>query len=182
MSRAGSRGSEIRWTGDNRLVAACRDEWQFLTDPLRVGEDLGYWRAENTGGNWQAIKTSSSSWSNQGLRYYKGLAWYRQTVEIPAEFKGRRIFLWCGGADEKAKVRVNGTPIGISHGASFYPFEMDATEAVRVCQPNVVVATLNERVNELGTGGIVAPIIFYAPAKGKDAQLDNSRPLGRTFP
>ncbi len=176
-------GGFQRVTDGNRLVAACRDQWQFLIDPQRIGEDLGYWRAENTGGNWQPIKTSSSSWSNQGLRYYKGLAWYRQNVEVPAEFKGGRIFLWCGGVDEKAKVWVNGTPIGISHGASFYPFEMDATAAIRAGASNVItVAVLNERVNELGTGGIVAPVILYAPAKGKDAELENTRPLGSTFP
>ncbi len=178
-----TEGGFQRVTDGNRLVAACRDQWRFLTDPQRVGEDLGFWRRENTGGNWQPIKTSSSSWSNQGLRYYKGLSWYRQTVDIPAEFKGQRIFFWCGGVDEKAKVWVNGIPIGISHGASFYPFEMDTTDAIRAGESNVVViGVLNERVNELGTGGIVAPVILYAPAKGKDAELENSRPLGETFP
>jgi hypothetical protein len=172
-----------RVTGGNRLVAACQDQWRFLIDPLRVGEDLGYWRSKTDGGNWQQIKTSSSSWSNQGLRYYKGLAWYRQTVDVPAEFKGDRVFLWCGGVDEKAKVWVNDVPVGISHEASFYPFELDVTEAIQAGRPNtVVMAVLNERVNELGTGGIVAPVILYAPAEGKDAQLDNSRPLGETFP
>ena len=53
-------------------------------------------------------RTSSSSWSNQGLRYYKGLAWYRQTLDVPKEFVDQRVFLWCGGVDEKAKVWVNG--------------------------------------------------------------------------
>jgi hypothetical protein len=37
-------------------------------------------------------------------------------------------------------------------------------------------------VNELGTGGIVAPVILYAPAAGADARLENLRPLGETFP
>lgn len=172
-----------RVTGGNKLVAAARDEWEFQIDPQRVGEAIGLWRAEVRGGNWQTIKTSSSSWSNQGLRYYKGLAWYRQTVDVPAEFKGQRLFLWCGGVDEKTKVWVNGKPIGISPGAAFYPFELDATEAVRAGGKNVITfCVLNEVVNELGTGGIVAPVILYAPAAGKDAKLENLRPLGETFP
>jgi hypothetical protein len=172
-----------RVTGGNRLVAAARDEWDFLLDPPRVGEAIGLWRADLRGGNWQRIKTSSSSWSNQGLRYYKGLAWYRQAVEVPAEFQGRRVFLWCGGVDEKAKVWVNGVPVGVSHGAAFAPFEMDATAAVKAGGRNVLTfCVANEAVNELGTGGIVAPVILYAPAAGKDAQLENVRPLGETFP
>lgn len=172
-----------RVTGGNQLVAATADEWDFLMDPPRLGEVIGLWREEVRGGNWQKLKTSSSSWSNQGLRYYKGLAWYRQTVEVPAEYKGRRLFLWCGGVDEKAKVWVNGKPIGVSPGAAFYPFEMDATEAVRAGAKNsITFCVLNDVVNELGTGGIVAPVFLYAPAGGKDAKLENLRPLAETFP
>lgn len=172
-----------RVTGGNRVIAAAADEWDFLIDPSRVGETIGLWREEVRGGNWQKIKTSSSSWSNQGLRYYKGLAWYRQTVDVPATFKDQRIFLWCGGVDEKAKVWVNGKPIGISPGAAFSPFEMDATDAVRAGGKNAVTfCVANEVVNELGTGGIVAPVILYAPAAGKDAKPENIRPLAETFP
>jgi hypothetical protein len=172
-----------RITGGNRLVAVAGDEWQFLIDPPRVGESIGLWRPELTGGQWQTVKTSSSSWSNQGLRYYKGLAWYRQTLAVPADFKGQRLFLWCGGVDEKAKVWLNGRELGVSPGAAFYPFELDATEAAKPGEPNVlVVAVINDVVNELGTGGLVAPVMLYAPAKGQDAQLENLRPLGETFP
>ena len=41
----------------------------------------------------------------------------------------------------------------------------------------------NEIVNEIGTGGIVAPVILYAPAAGKEAKLDNGKySLQDTFP
>ncbi len=171
-----------RVTGGNVLVASAKDEWEFLIDPPRVGEAIGLWKVGNAGGNWQTIKTSSSSWSNQGFRYYKGLAWYRQTVEVPKEFVGKRLFLWCGGVDEKAKVWVNGKPVGISPGAAFYPFELDATDMVKAGKNEIVFAVMNDVVNELGTGGIVAPVILYAPVGGKEAKLENLRPLAETFP
>ncbi len=169
-----------RASGGNRLAALCADRWEFLLDPARVGETLGWWRADLRGGNWQPL-LASVSWSGQGLRYYQGLAWYRQTVRIPAEYAGRRLFLWCGGVDETAKVWLNGQAIGISHGAAFYPFELDATPAVRAGQDNqIVFCVANEQVNELGTGGIVAPVLLYAPAA--EATLDNVRDLKPTFP
>jgi hypothetical protein len=171
-----------RVTGGNDLAAAAADEWEFLIDPPKVGEAIGLWRPENRGGNWQKIKTSSSSWSNQGLRYYKGLAWYRQTVQMPEKFAGKRIFLWCGGVDEKAKIWVNGKMVGISPGAALSPFEVDATDAIKPGANVIVMAVNNDVVNELGTGGIVAPVMLYAPAAGKDAKLENVRPLGETFP
>jgi hypothetical protein len=181
--RPATEGGYARVTGGNKLAAAANDEWDFLIDPARLGEDTGWWRADLTGGNWQRLKTSSASWSDQGLRYYKGLAWYRQTLDVPKEFEGKRLFLWCGGVDEKAKVWVNGKPIGISPGAASYPFEMDATPAIQPGRNVVVFCVANEVVNELGTGGLVAPVFLYAPAAGQDAQLDNGKfSLKETFP
>jgi len=170
-----------RVTGGNELIAAAEDEWAFQIDPARAGEDIGLWRPEITGGNWQRIKTSSSSWSNQGLRYFKGLAWYRQTLTVPARFIGKRIFLWCGGVDETAKVWVNGQVAGISPGAAFYPFEMDVTELVREGPNVIVLCVANLVVNELGTGGLVAPLLLYAPTD-PEAKPENIRDLKPTFP
>jgi hypothetical protein len=171
-----------RVTGGNQLVAAAQDEWQFQIDPQGIGEEIGLWRQDLRGGNWQTLKTSSSSWSDQGLRYYKGLAWYRQEVEVPANALRERTFFWCGAADELAKVWINGQPIGISHGSAMSPFELDATPAVRPGKNVIVVCVSNMVVNELGTGGILAPVMLYAPKGGKDAQLQNVRDLKPTFP
>ncbi|MCX8037097.1 MAG: hypothetical protein N3D11_08655 [Candidatus Sumerlaeia bacterium] len=122
-------------------------------------------------------------WSDHILRYSKGLAWYRQTVHIPAEAAGRRVFLWFGAIDEAAKVWVNGKPVGISPKSVFKPFEIDATEAIEAGKPNMVaVCVANQTLNELGTGGIMGPVMFYLPAAGKDAKLENAKPLGTVFP
>jgi beta-galactosidase/beta-glucuronidase len=104
-------------------------------------------------------------------------------VDVPQAAQGKRVFLWCGGVDEKAKVWLNGKEIGISPGASFTPFEMDATDAVIAGKPNLItMCVANDAVNELGTGGLVAPVMLYAPAAGKEAKLENLRPLQETFP
>jgi len=153
-----------RTTNGNELIVGLDDTWQFQIDPAGVGEAIGWWRPETSGGNWQRIRTSTASWSDQGLRYYKGLAWYRQKVEIPARYAGRRIFLWIGGVDEQAKVWLNGKLLGTSPKGCFVPFEFDATEAARTGGPNtVVVGVTNVVLNELGTGGITGPVMFYAP-------------------
>ncbi len=172
-----------RVTGGNEFVAGLNDQWSFSLDPQGMGEFMGLERPDLTGANWQNILTSSKSWSDQGLRYYKGEAWYKQTIEIPAKFAGKRIFLWVGGVDEKAKVFLNGKSIGISGGGAFVPFEVDATDAIQPGKQNTVAIRIsNTTVNELGTGGITAPVMFYAPKDGKDAKLENIRVLGSTFP
>ncbi len=150
-------------TGKNVFVAGLPDEWDFLIDPESLGEELGYYRTGRIGGNWIKIKTKTFSWSDQGLRYYKGDAWYRTSVIIPETFKGKKIFIWFGGVDELAKVWINGNLIGTSHGRPFVPFEFEATDFVQFGKENFVsVKIVNKRLNELGTGGITAPVMFYA--------------------
>lgn len=166
----------------NRLVVPLLDEWDFLLDPQRIGESLHYERADLTGGNWQKIPTSSTTWSDEGLRYYKGLSWYRQTVDVPEDFDGQRVFLWFGGVDESARVWVNGLLIGTSPSSAFTPFELDATPALKPGKNVVTVCVANLQTNELGTGGITSPAFFYAPAKGAAAELENLKPLRNTFP
>ncbi len=112
---------------------------------------------------WQRVRTSTITWDTLGLRYYKERpAWYRQLVQIPREAEGADLYLWFGGVDDWAKVWVNGVEIGTGAGA-FRPFEFDATEAVRFGERNlVVVKVINRGLSELGTGGIMAPVMFYA--------------------
>ncbi len=141
------------------------------------------WDPAYTGGSWQTIKPCTESWSGLGLRYYKGLAWYRQTVDVPAEGQGKRVFLWVGAIDEMAKVWLNGKLVGISPRITFKPFELDVTEMVEPGKPNTLVLCVsNERLDELGTGGIMGPVMLYMPAAGKDAKLENIEEPGKVFP
>lgn len=162
-----------RTVDEGALVKGLDDEWDFLIDPAAIGEIAGYDRPGALGGNWQPMKTSSRSWSDQGFHYYKGQAWYRQTVIIPAGFEGRPIYLWFGGVDNAAKVWVNGELLGTNreplHGlpgvaGTFRPFDFLATGAIRFGGENTVsVKVTNDRLAELGTGGIVAPVMFWSP-------------------
>ena len=154
-------------------VAETPDVWDFLIDPSDAGESLRWFRDGRIGGNWQPLRTKTASWSDQGLHYYKGLAWYRTEVPIPEDFRGRRILLWFGGVDEHATVWLNGQLLGTSdhpgHGLPpmpgvFKPFDLDATDVVRFGESNfLAVKITNVRLNELGTGGITAPVLFWSP-------------------
>jgi hypothetical protein len=144
------------------LVMGLDETWDFLIDPDAVGESLGYFRQDLTGGNWQPLHTSSRSWGDQGLQYYKGRAWYRTQVDLPATATDTPLLLSFGGVDEVARVWLNGEFLGASEVGAFRPFELDATTAARAGASNTVVVEItNETLNELGTGGITAPVFFY---------------------
>jgi len=50
---------------------------------------------------------------------------------------------------------------------TFKPFDLDVTPAVRFGKPNTVAIKItNSELNEIGPGGIVAPVMFWAEATG----------------
>ena len=157
------------------LVKGLPDEWEFLIDPVEIGEIAGYYRPGELGGNWQPLKTTSLSWSDQGMHYYKGVAWYRISVTIPEGFEDRPMYLWLGGVDRVAHVWINGQYVGSSQApeeglpgapGTFRPVDMPATNAVRHGQENWVTVMIEsrDRLAELGTGGLIAPVMFWSPS------------------
>ena len=172
-----------RTSDGNELVAKFPDQWQFILDPNDAGEWFEWYLPEVTGGNWQTLNTYSKSWGDQGLYYYKGVAWYRTEVDVPARFKGRKIMMWFGAVDEAVQVWVNGKLISYEYvkknrktgevilretrnvlSGSWRPLELEVTDAIEFGKTNTfVVKAINKALNELGTGGIMKVVVLYAP-------------------
>ena len=152
--------------GENEFVLQLPDEWRFMLDPYQGGEQLGLWKPSLGNKPWRTIRTYSQSWSNQGLRYYKGDAWYRTTFDVPAEYEGKQLTLWFSGVDNNLTVWINGTEIEMTKkGASPIgrPWEFDATDAIKFDGENVIAIRVNnDRLREIGTGGLTGPAMIYA--------------------
>ncbi|MFP4029493.1 MAG: DUF4838 domain-containing protein [Candidatus Brocadiia bacterium] len=145
------------------------DEWLFIIDPYSGGVDLGLWKEKVDEQPWHRIRTYSRSWSNQGLRYYMGDSWYRTRFNVPAKYKDRPLMLWLGGVDNDARVWVNGTELKqVKRGASPIgrPWVYDMAQTVRFGSKNtIVIRVRNNRLRELGTGGLTGPAMIYASNK-----------------
>ncbi|MEO5774203.1 MAG: glycoside hydrolase family 2 TIM barrel-domain containing protein [Sphingomicrobium sp.] len=64
------------------------------------------------------------------MRYYQGLVWYQRTFVAAKPKPGTRIFLRFGAADYRARVYLNGQPVG-EHVGGFTPFAFDVTKLLR---------------------------------------------------
>ena len=149
----------------NKIVAKLPDQWFFMIDPLNGCEDLGFYKPSLGTNNWLPMKTFSQSWSNQGLRYYRGEAWYRTSVRVDEKFKGETIHLWLGGIDSTAESWINGEKLKcLAKGSAPIgkPWIFDSTDAIRFGQENIIVVKISNRaVSELGTGGITGPAMLW---------------------
>ena len=64
--------------------------------------------------------------------------WYRRSVELPAEFAGKRILLHFGAVDQEATVWVNSLQVA-HHIGGYLPFEADITDAIEGGELNIIV-------------------------------------------
>lgn len=141
-------------------VLALDDGWRFKLDPEMQGEKLGYQNAGFDDSAWNAVRTGIS-WESLGYDY-DGMGWYRQVLDVPADWQGRKVRLIADGIDDAYTVWVNGKAVA-THG-SFTDHEQtvwlkqtvtDLTEAFIPGQKNTLVLQV---VDITGQGGIYKPL------------------------
>ncbi len=147
-------------------------QWRFQTDKDKQGEAAGWANADFDDSAWKTTDCLVDTWSALGLHNYMGSAWYRQRVKVPTVAEGKKIFLWVGATDGRVKVFVNGRHIphvndksesADSFSGYCQPAFFDITAAARRDGDNsIALFCTREVVNELGTGGLLAPVAVCA--------------------
>jgi len=109
--------------------------WQFKLDPKEEGEKEQWFDAKAP---FDSTIQVPGAWDAQGFgaetpklkHNFVGKGWYRRQVPIPAEWKGKQLFLTIGGVHRYAKVWVNGACLG-EHVGYLSPIEHQINEFAR---------------------------------------------------
>lgn len=165
-----------------RVNSLHADEWRRLLDlrgqwKFEIGDDLQWASPDFDDGSWEKIFVPSS-WEEEGYPGYDGYAWYRKTVAVPADLKGKTIYLHLGYIDDADEVYLNGHLVGFSGG--FPPFYFTAYNIYRVYRlPNEFLRFGGENViavrvfDDGQAGGLV---------RGKVGLFEKSQPLTPDIP
>lgn len=113
-----------------RATLSLDGTWDFAVDPKLEGESAGWYRPQTplpgarkieVPGCWEAqgVGEPGLSSANRELIYepvnvklrsaYRGAAWYKRDVPIPADWAGKQIWLKLGGVNSQGWIWVNGT-------------------------------------------------------------------------
>jgi len=105
--------------------------WEFEFDDANAGLDAG-WAAggHQFGRNITVPYCFESRLSGIADPSFHPWIWYRRSVRIPDEWKGRRVLLHFGAVNYQAMVWINGQLAG-SHEGGNTPFTLDATPWLR---------------------------------------------------
>jgi hypothetical protein len=150
-------------------------KWRFGADPDKKGQNLGWHQARFDDSAWKATDICVDSWSHLGLHNYLGRAWYRTSVTVRPGRPGRRTFLWLGVSDGTTMVFVNGTPATWrDHDGTMRdeftgfcrPVSFDITDSLAAGKENCIVIRCDRTLNEIGSGGLIGPIVIYREPSG----------------
>ncbi len=121
---------------------------------LNLNRDWKFQLGDHAGA--AAVKFDDAQWSAANLphsfsmpyfaatdKFYVGYGWYRRTLEVPANWSGKRVHLEFDGVFQVAEVFVNGKSIG-EHRGGYTGFAFDITDAVKTGKNLLAV-----RVNNL---------------------------------
>jgi len=110
--------------------------WRFSATPPE-----GFERSDFDDRAWSRIAVPGE-WVMQGRTVEPGTpAGYRRTFRAPADWRGGRTKLRFDGVYSRCEVWLNGTRLG-GHEGGFTPFELDATDALRPGQRNVLALSV----------------------------------------
>jgi hypothetical protein len=151
-----------------QILVKFPDVWKLRKDEKAVGAKDGWFQPDHADADWQDFATVTKSWDDQGLGWYHGDAWYRTRFTVPAEAKGGDLRLWFGGFDYNVDVYLNGHHLG-ERKAFATPAEFDKiAEHLRFGGENVLAVRVSAGdLAELGTGGLMKPVMIYKAGAAK---------------
>ena len=117
-------------------------EWKFTLGDQKDAQQPAY--ADKGWTNINLPHSFSTPYFGTG-QWYVGYGWYRKYFDIPASWKGKRLFIEFEGAFRDAEVFVNGKPVG-HHQSGYTGFSYEITDAA-VNGKNVLAVRLNNLWN-----------------------------------
>jgi hypothetical protein len=145
-------------TDRQALDSLARDTFPATATPAPLVLD-GPWQVQFPAG-WGAPQsatfTNLQSWTasgDAGIRFFSGIATYRQSLELPATLAGqRRLFLELGELAEIAEVTLNGKRLGL---VWLPPYRIEISGAVRPGANELEIRVANLWANRLNADSLL---------------------------
>jgi hypothetical protein len=103
--------------------------WRFRFDRRNEGERAGWARAPLVGPR-QILVPFSWGAPLSGVPDSADVAWYERTVDVPAGWRGRRVFLVVGASDWRTTAWLDGAKLG-EHQGGYTPFSFELPASAR---------------------------------------------------
>jgi len=122
--------------------------WKFTLGDIPHAESRRYndstWQKVDVPHDWSIYgewKKSNPSGSAGGYSTI-GIGWYRKTFEVPADMKGKQVYLDFDGVFNHAEVWLNGQKVGYNH-YGYIGFQCNLTPWIRPGRKNIIAVRVD---------------------------------------
>ena len=166
-------------SGGGKIVVKLPEVWSFATDEKCLGVQQGWFKPDLSVSGWKDMGTMLTGWADEGLTWYQGDAWYRTVFELPVGGLDKDFHLWFGGFDHNIDVYLNGHPLGEKLGFVKPQVYENIGRLLKPGSKNVLVVRVSAgSLAEIGTGGIMMPVMIYQGPVAADA---GRKPAGKAY-
>jgi len=122
-----------------RETVPLHDGWKFIRQDVAQDAAVDSWESIGVPHTWNAKdgQTGKKANPDQPAGYYRGPGWYARELDIPAAWKGRRVFIRFEAASLVADVYLNGQHVG-QHRGGFAAFCYELTPLVDFSGKNLL--------------------------------------------
>ena len=115
-----------------RLDTELAGGWKFIPQDAGLAAPADAWTDVSLPHTWNALDGQKGVAGNPGVKggYHRGPCWYARTLDIPADWQGKRVFIRFEAASIVAKSYLNGEPLG-EHRGAFTAFCYELTPHLR---------------------------------------------------
>ena len=171
--------AELTGGTTGQLVAVLPERARAHTDPFDDGRFERWQDASFDDSRWGPLLTTRG-WEDQGFmdaegRAYRGVMWYRLTVDLPAEATGKPLWLYAPAVVNEAWVWVNGHYAG--HRAHTMPWsrphaiDLEITSLIRPGQRNQITFRVLNNIDVFGASGIYERMFIYRRFSARQSGL-----------
>ena len=129
--------------GDSELI---NEGWKFTLQDVENGQSPTLkdqrWQTINLPHDWTVRQQLSPTLASCTGYLPGGIGWYRKTLSIPANQKGKKVYLYFEGVYNRSEVFINGESLG-KRPNGYVSFMYDATPFINYDKENVIAVRVD---------------------------------------
>ncbi len=134
------------WTqgfGDRSLF---NEDWSFHLGDIRYGGreylDHSDWRVLNLPHDWSVEGIAGTQFSSCTGFLPGGIAWYRKSIDVPADREGQQVYIYFGGVYNNSEVFINGKWVG-KRPNGYISFMSELTPYIKFGEKNTIAVRVD---------------------------------------
>ncbi len=124
--------------------------WDFFCSD---GPNSGVWTNIAVPSCWELQGFGKFRYGHEDKNYTPIRGDYRHAFNVPADWRGKRVFLVFEGVMTDAAVKVNGTEAGPVHQGAFYRFKYDITDLLKLGETNLLEVSVSDKSADNSVNG-----------------------------